>query len=124
MVRPATIRREVETGGKGCEHQFSNSCGKFSASMTAVAMSAATAATAATAAGFFARGSIVASTGGSEGGKFLVELRGTAMRAFRAMPFGGTDEDFGIAFALCAMKFLDRHCAKIIGTAEMIKRRC
>jgi hypothetical protein len=46
------------------------------------------------------------------------------MRAFRAAPLGGTDEDFGIAFALGAMEFVDWHGAKIVRTAGMFKRGC
>ena len=90
--------------------------------MTTVAMSATTAAAATPATSFFARVSIIAGTGGCEGGKFLVEPRGATMRAFRAAPVGGTDEDFGIAFALHTMKFVDRHGAKIVFAAAMFKR--
>lgn len=44
------------------------------------------------------------------------------MRAFCTAPFGGADEDFGIFFALGAMKFVDRHGAKIVCAAVMFKR--
>src|ERR1019366_9412225 len=95
---------------------------RFPASMSAVAMAAAAAATAAaSAAGFFARTGVVAGTGGGEGRKFLVELAGSAVRAFRAAPLGGANEDFGIAFALGAMVFIDRHGWKIAGAAGMFK---
>ena len=90
--------------------------------MTAVAASAATAAAHAPDPGFFARVRIIAGTGGGEGGKFLGELCGAAVRAFRPAPLGGTDEDFGSAFALGAMEFVDRHGAKIVRAAGMFKR--
>ena len=35
------------------------------------------------------------------------------MWAFRSLPVGGADEDFAVAFALLAMKFVDRHTATI-----------
>ena len=35
------------------------------------------------------------------------------MRAFRSLPVGGADEDFAVAFALLAMKFVDRHGATV-----------
>lgn len=72
--------------------------------------------------GFFAGGSVIAGAGGGEGGNFLGEPRGTTMRAFSAVPFGGADEDFRIAFALGAVKFVNRHRLKIVGAAQMFKR--
>jgi len=80
--------------------------------MAAVAMTATTAATTAAAAGFFARIGVIAGTGGGEGGQFLVEPRGAAVRAFGPVPFGGADEDFGIAFALGTMEFVNWHNSK------------
>ena len=90
--------------------------------MTTVTMSATTTTAAATAASFFARVRIITRTGGSEGGKLFVEPRGTAVRTFRALPLGGANEDFRIAFALGTMKFVNRHGAKIIGRMTLFKR--
>ena len=90
-------------------------------SMTAVTATPATT-TNAPDPGFFARVCIVAGTGGGEGGKFLIEPRGTAVGTLRAAPLGGADEDFGIAFALGAMEFVDWHGAKIVRVAGMFKR--
>ena len=107
----------------GQRHKYwMNGIMRRQASVTAVTMSTATAATAATAASFFARVAVIARAGGSEGRKFLVQPRGAAVRTFRALPFGGANENFGIAFALGAMKFVNRHGAKIVGAAEMFKR--
>jgi hypothetical protein len=87
--------------------------------MTAVAASAATTTTAAS---FFARVRVITCTGGSEGGKFLVQPRGTAVRTFCVGPIGGANENFGIAFALGTMKFVNRHKAKIVGVIKLFKR--
>jgi hypothetical protein len=92
-------------------HFQQNAAVRPAASMTAMAMAAATAATAAPAAGFFNGGRFVAGPGGCESGKFLVEPGRAAVRTIRAAPLGGTDEDFGIAFALGAMEFVDWHGA-------------
>ena len=113
---------QLKSAGDGANIGFEIHAANFSASMAAVAMAATTTATAAAATGFFARVSIVAGAGGGEGGKFLVELGGAAMRTFGAAPFGGADEDLGIAFALGAMKFVDRHGSKIVFPAAMFKR--
>jgi len=75
--------------------------------MTAVAVAATT--TAATTAGFLARVRIVTSTSGSKSGKLFIELRRAAMRTFRAAPISGADKNFGVAFTLGAMKFVNRH---------------
>lgn len=79
----------------------------------------AAAAPAATAAGC-ARWRIVASAaaGRGESGKFLRQFAGTAVRTFRAAPVGRADQDFAIAFALLAMKFVDGHGRKIIGAPQ------
>lgn len=79
--------------------------------MSAVAMSATTPAAAASAR-LFACGSVVAGTGGREGGQFLVQLGGTAERTFRSLPVGGADEDFAVGPAFFTMKFVNRHGAK------------
>ena len=71
------------------------------------------AAAATTAATRLLRGRAFASTRGREGRKLLVQFAGTAMRAFRSLPIGGADEDFAVAFALLAMKFVDRHGATV-----------
>ena len=80
--------------------------------MTAVATSATTAAAAASAAGFFACGSVVAGTGGREGGQFFVQLGGAAVRTFRSLPVGGAHEDFAVGPAFFTMKFVNWHGAK------------
>ena len=69
--------------------------------------------TATTAATRLLRGRAFASTRRREGGKLFVQLAGTTMRAFRSLPVGGADEDFAVAFALLAMKFVDRHGATV-----------
>ncbi len=71
-------------------------------------MATAGAATAVAAAGGFGGGTGVG-VGGGEGGEFLIEAGGTAVRAFDAAPIGGTDKDFAVAFAFTTMKFVDRH---------------
>lgn len=57
-----------------------------------------------------------------EGGKLLGQLRRTAMRTRRPLPVAGADEDFAVAFALLAMKLVNRHGKKIAGAAEILKR--
>ena len=44
------------------------------------------------------------------------------MRALRSLPFAGADEDFAVALALFAMKFINRHGEKITRALEMHKR--
>lgn len=58
-----------------------------------------------------------------EGGKLLVELAGTAMRTFCPVPVGRAHEDFAVASALFAMKFVDWHEGKITGLREILKLR-
>lgn len=77
-------------------------------------VAAPTAAMPAAHAAFFAGGGF-ARAGRGEGGKLLGDFRGTTARAFRPFPVGGTDEDFGIVFALFAVKFVDWHGGKITG---------
>jgi hypothetical protein len=89
--------------------------------MSAVAMSATTTAAVAATAGFFARGSIIAGTGGGEGGKFFVQLGGTAARAFRSAPIGRADKDFAVASARLTMKFVNRHMVKVVGAWRIFK---
>jgi hypothetical protein len=43
------------------------------------------------------------------------------MRAFGVFPVGRTDEDFAVAFALLAMKFVNRHGAKLADLAFSFK---
>ena len=50
-----------------------------------------------------------AGTGGCESGKFLRQLLRAAMRTFGVLPVGRADEDFAVALALTAMKFVDWH---------------
>ena len=61
--------------------------------------------------------------GRGERGKFLGQLLRAAMRAFRALPIAGTDEDFAVALALLAMIFVNRHGLIITGPAKNLKRR-
>jgi hypothetical protein len=74
------------------------------------------------AAGFFARGSIIPSTGGGEGGKLLVQLSRTTVRTFCTAPVGGANENFAVAPTLAAMKFVDWHGVKVIGAAKISSR--
>ena len=60
--------------------------------------------------------------GRGERGKFLGQFLRAAMRAFRALPVAGADEDFAVALALFAMKFVNRHGPKITGVAENSRR--
>ena len=53
-----------------------------------------------------------------EGGKFLVQPGRAAVRTFRPAPVGGAHEDFAVAFALAAMKFVEGHGGKIMGAAQ------
>jgi hypothetical protein len=50
-----------------------------------------------------------AGTGRSKSGKFLGQFGGTALWALRSTPIRRPDEDFAVAFALPAMKFIDWH---------------
>jgi hypothetical protein len=79
----------------------------------AESMAVATATAATTAAGRAGRGKI-SSTGrgsraGGKRGKFLAQFAGAAVRALGALPVRGTDEDFAVALALAAMKFVEGH---------------
>jgi len=47
--------------------------------------------------------------GRGEGGKFLGQLLRAAMRTPGVFPIGRADEDFAVAPALPAMKFVNRH---------------
>ena len=88
-----------------------------------VAVTAAAATVVSAAAGFFARGCVVPGTGGSEGGKLLVQLSRTTVRTFCTAPVGGANENFAVAPTLAAMKFVDWHGLKVIGAAENSSRR-
>jgi hypothetical protein len=61
--------------------------------------------------------------GRGEGGKLLVQLGRTAMRAFCPAPVGRADQDFAVLTAFTAMKFVEWHRLKITGTSKMFKRR-
>ncbi len=56
-----------------------------------------------------------------ERGKLLVQLAGTAVGTFRPAPVGGTHEDFAVAPALFAMKFVDRHGRRVNEAAGKFK---
>lgn len=76
-------------------------------------MTRATTAATVTAAAWFLGGSRFAAARRREGGKFLIQLAGAAMRTFRSLPVSGADKDFAVAFAGLAMKFVDRHGATV-----------
>jgi len=57
-----------------------------------------------------------------EGGKFLVQLAGTATRTFCPGPVGRAHQDFAVLPALLAMKFVDWHEGKITGAREILKQ--
>jgi hypothetical protein len=61
-------------------------------------------------------------TGGSEDGKLLVQPGRAAMRTGCALPVAGADEDFAVALAFFAMKFVNRHENRIIGVAKSSRR--
>jgi len=72
------------------------------------------------AAGFFARRSFTG-TGRGKRGKFLGQFLRAAVRTLGGLPVHRTDEDFAVALALFAMKFVNRHEGKITGAAKMFK---
>ena len=43
------------------------------------------------------------------------------MRAFRALPIAGADEDFAVALALFAMKFVNRHEVNVAADVSRLK---
>ena len=51
--------------------------------------------------------------GRREDGKFLLQLRRTTARTLRALPVAGADQDFAVALAFFAMKFVNRHARRI-----------
>ena len=53
-----------------------------------------------------------------ERGKLLIEFCRTAVRALRAGPVAGTNQDFAVALALLAMKFVNRHKFRIVDSFE------
>jgi len=81
-------------------------------------MTAATAA--ASAAGFFA-GRNSTRAGRGEGGKFLGQLLRAAMRTPGVFPISRTDEDFAVAPALPAMKFVNRHEGNVAADVSRLK---
>jgi hypothetical protein len=85
-------------------------------------MPVAAAAATVSAAGLLA-GGFFASHGCGEGGKLLGDFRGTAMRAFRPLPVGRTDEDFAVVFASVAMKFVNRHGQNYSAQSRIGKRK-
>ena len=61
--------------------------------------------------------------GRGEGGKFLIQLAGAAVRAFCSLPVRRADQDFAVALTLFAMELVDWHGGKIGGLAENSSRR-
>ena len=57
-----------------------------------------------------------------ERGKFLRQLRRTAVRALRSLPVGGTDQNLAVLLALLAMKFVNRHDERIATAAANSSR--
>src|SRR5208337_65488 len=93
-----------ETGGTSYTSPWKLTC-SARPSERSVAMAAAAATMSAAVAGRFrVRG---AYAGRGERGNFLEQFPGAAERAFRAFPVAGTDEDFAVALALLAMKFVN-----------------
>ena len=58
-----------------------------------------------------------ARVGGGEHGKFLGQLRRTAVRAFRSFPVARADQDFAVLLTLLAMKFVNRHDGTVTESA-------
>src|SRR5579859_8101477 len=52
-------------------------------------------------------------TSRGEDRKLLGQLGRAAMRADRAFPIAGTNEDFAVVLAFLAMKFVNRHAQKV-----------
>jgi hypothetical protein len=77
------------------------------------------AATTSTAAVLTRRRVMAAGAGAGEHGKLLGQFLGTAVRALRSLPIAGTDEDFAVAFALFAMKLVNRHKNTIVGQGKI-----
>ena len=69
------------------------------------------------AAGFFG-GRTFPGVGRGEGGKFLVQHGGTAMRTLRPAPIGGAHQYLAVLLTFPTMKFVDWHEDKIISEAE------
>src|ERR1044072_3159815 len=46
---------------------------------------------------------------GGENGESLLQFHRAAVRTFRSFPFRGANEDFAVALAGAAMKFVNRH---------------
>jgi hypothetical protein len=83
----------------------------------------ATTATAATIPTATTRRSITgAGVGGGENGKFFGQLGRTTMRAGCAFPMAGTDENFAVALAFFALKFVNWHGRKIINVTKSSRR--
>ena len=82
-------------------------------------MPAATAAATTMPAAAVARRSFAAAASRGEGGKFLGQFLRAAMRAPGFFPIGRADEDFAVAPALPAMKFVNRHGWKLFGGARL-----
>jgi hypothetical protein len=59
-----------------------------------------------------------ASVGRGEHGKFLGQLGRTAVRAFRALPVAGADQDLAVLLTLLTMKFVKRHDGRVTNVAE------
>ena len=88
-----------------------------------MSVAVATTTTAATIPTVITRWSITGTgVGGGENGKFFGQLGRTAMRASRAFPMAGANEDFTVSLAFFAMKFINRHENRIIGAAKSSRR--
>ena len=84
-------------------------------------MAAAPPAAAMAAARFFAGGTFPGA-GCGESGKFLAQFGRATVRTFRSLPVGRPDQDFAVALALLAMKFVDWHAHKLVRGTENSRR--
>ena len=91
-----SFRRSQSAAGGGCDHELLMRVTAAAATMSAAAVA-------------FTRRRAAAGVGRSKGGKLLGDFGGAAMRAFRPLPVGRAHQDFAVAVALFAMKFVDRH---------------
>src|ERR1017187_1245134 len=63
----------------------------------------------------------IATRAGSKRGKFLLNLRRAAMRAFGPRPFARTNQDLAVLLALFTMKLVNWHGHRLVPFRESIK---
>src|ERR1022692_320214 len=66
-------------------------------------------------------GGRIATRAGSKRGKFLLNLRRAAMRAFGPRPFARTNQDLAVLLALFTMKLVNWHGHRLVPFRESIK---